>query len=140
MKNEQHYRRSRASAVLLLVSEYVAPIFPYQYGHSRRIACDAQQSLIGNTAYTTNALGFFVVVTNSYGALTSSIADPAILILTERRLAAGFGRGNCGSRLHFRTFKPIANRRSAAKMRIAVRESRPGGTGLFHKASSSRLR
>ena len=40
----------------------ISPIFPYQYGHSRRIACDAQQSKISNTAYTMNAvsLGWWI--------------------------------------------------------------------------------
>src|SRR5579864_9839761 len=35
----------------MFVSLSIAPLFPYQYGHSRRIACDANQSLIGNTEY-----------------------------------------------------------------------------------------
>lgn len=40
----------------MFISESIAPIFPYQYGNSRRIACDAQQSKISNTAYTMNAV------------------------------------------------------------------------------------
>jgi len=46
----------------MFISESIAPIFPYQYGHSRRIACDAQQSKISNTAYTMNAvsLGWWI--------------------------------------------------------------------------------
>ncbi len=46
----------------MFLSESIAPIFPYQYGHSRRIACDAQQSKISNTAYTMNAvsLGWWI--------------------------------------------------------------------------------
>lgn len=40
----------------MFISESIAPIFPYQYGHSRRIACDAYTSEIGNTAYTMNAV------------------------------------------------------------------------------------
>ena len=46
----------------MFISESIAPIFPYQYGHSRRIACDAQQSKINNTAYTMNAvsLGWWI--------------------------------------------------------------------------------
>lgn len=40
----------------MFISESIAPLFPYQYGHSRRIACDAQTSEIGNTAYTMNAV------------------------------------------------------------------------------------
>jgi hypothetical protein len=46
----------------MFISESISPIFPYQYGHSRRIACDAQQSKISNTAYTMNAvsLGWWI--------------------------------------------------------------------------------
>jgi hypothetical protein len=40
----------------MFMSESIAPIFPYQYAQSRRIACDAQQSEISNTAYTMNAV------------------------------------------------------------------------------------
>ena len=40
----------------MFISESIAPLFPYQYGHSRRIACDANPSKIGNTAYTMNAV------------------------------------------------------------------------------------
>jgi hypothetical protein len=40
----------------MFISESIAPIFPYQYGNSRRIACDAEQSKISNTAYTMNAV------------------------------------------------------------------------------------
>ncbi len=40
----------------MFISESISPIFPYQYGDSRRIACDAQQSEIANTAYTMNAV------------------------------------------------------------------------------------
>ena len=39
----------------MFISESISPIFPYQYGNSRRIACDAEQSEIGDTAYTMNA-------------------------------------------------------------------------------------
>lgn len=46
----------------MFISESISPIFPYQYAHSRRIACDAQQSKISNTAYTMNAvsLGWWI--------------------------------------------------------------------------------
>jgi hypothetical protein len=40
----------------MFISESIAPIFPYQYGNSRRIACDAETSLIGNTEYTMNGV------------------------------------------------------------------------------------
>lgn len=40
----------------MFISESIAPIFPYQYAQSRRIACDAQQSEIANTEYTMNAV------------------------------------------------------------------------------------
>jgi hypothetical protein len=40
----------------MFISESIAPLFPYQYGHSRRIACDAYTSFISNTEYTMNAV------------------------------------------------------------------------------------
>jgi alpha-galactosidase len=40
----------------MFISESIAPLFPYQYGHSRRIACDAYTSFISNTAYTMNGV------------------------------------------------------------------------------------
>jgi alpha-galactosidase len=42
----------------MFISESIAPLFPYQYGHSRRIACDAETSLIGNTEYTMNSVTY----------------------------------------------------------------------------------
>ncbi|HEV2331380.1 MAG TPA: hypothetical protein VGY56_21570 [Verrucomicrobiae bacterium] len=42
----------------MFMSESIAPVFPYQYAQSRRIACDAEQSEIGNTEYTMNAVSY----------------------------------------------------------------------------------
>jgi hypothetical protein len=42
----------------MFISESIAPLFPYQYAHSRRIACDAETSLIGNTEYTMNSVSY----------------------------------------------------------------------------------
>jgi len=42
----------------MFISESIAPLFPYQYGHSRRIACDAEASLIANTEYTLNSVSY----------------------------------------------------------------------------------
>lgn len=68
----------------MFISESIAPLFPYQYGHSRRIACDAENSLIGNTAYTMNSVTYGwwlddlyqfndpdIMVFNGYGATTN---------------------------------------------------------------------
>jgi alpha-galactosidase len=46
----------------MFISESIAPLFPYQYAHSRRIACDAYTSFISNTEYTMNAvsLGWWI--------------------------------------------------------------------------------
>ena len=41
----------------MFVSEAISPIFPYQYGQARRIACDAPET-IGDTAYTLNAVSY----------------------------------------------------------------------------------
>ncbi|MBW8863770.1 MAG: hypothetical protein JF609_02395, partial [Verrucomicrobia bacterium] len=42
----------------MFVSESIAPLFPYQYGHSRRVACDAETSFISNTEYTMNSVTY----------------------------------------------------------------------------------
>ena len=42
----------------MFISESIAPLFPYQYAHSRRISCDAQASLISNTAYVMNSTSY----------------------------------------------------------------------------------
>jgi hypothetical protein len=60
----------------MFINESIAPIFPYQYGHSRRIACDAMTSLIGNTAYTMNAvsLGWWI------GGRLYAFNDPDLMV------------------------------------------------------------
>jgi autotransporter-associated beta strand protein len=68
----------------MFISESIAPLFPYQYAHSRRISCDAQNSLIANTAYVMNSTSYGwwldnlyqfndpdVMVFNGYGATTN---------------------------------------------------------------------
>jgi alpha-galactosidase len=68
----------------MFISESIAPLFPYQYGHSRRIACDAGTSLINNTEYTMNSVTYGwwlddlyqfndpdMMVFNGYGATTN---------------------------------------------------------------------
>ncbi|HEV2434939.1 MAG TPA: hypothetical protein VG077_02980 [Verrucomicrobiae bacterium] len=68
----------------MFISESIAPLFPYQYADSRRIACDAQTSLIGNTAYTMNSVTYGwwlddlyqfndpdIMVFSGYGATTN---------------------------------------------------------------------
>jgi alpha-galactosidase len=65
----------------MFVSESIAPLFPYQYGHSRRIACDAYTSLISNAEYAMNSVSYGwwldglyqfndpdIMVFNGYGA------------------------------------------------------------------------
>ncbi len=42
----------------MFISESIAPLFPYQYAHSRRIACDAYESRISNTEYTMNSVNY----------------------------------------------------------------------------------
>lgn len=42
----------------MFISESIAPLFPYQYGHARRIACDAYTSEISNTEYTLNSVSY----------------------------------------------------------------------------------
>ncbi|HVU27217.1 MAG TPA: hypothetical protein VHG71_05715 [Verrucomicrobiae bacterium] len=59
----------------MFISESIAPLFPYQYGHSRRIACDAQTSLISNTQYTMNSVTYGWWLDNLY-----QFNDPDILV------------------------------------------------------------
>ena len=42
----------------MFVSASISPLFPYQYAHSRRIACDAQTSRISDTEYTMNSVSY----------------------------------------------------------------------------------
>ena len=60
----------------MFLSESISPIFPYQYAHSRRLACDAQPSKISNTAYTMNAvsLGWWI------GGRLYQFNDPDLLV------------------------------------------------------------
>ena len=51
------YIRSRNNGRMFL-SASIAPLFPYQFAHSRRIACDAQGSDIGDTEYTLNSVSY----------------------------------------------------------------------------------
>jgi autotransporter-associated beta strand protein len=68
----------------MFISESISPLFPYQYGDSRRIACDAEASLIANTEYTMNSVSYGwwldnlyqfndpdIMVFNGYGATTN---------------------------------------------------------------------
>lgn len=59
----------------MFISESIAPLFPYQYGHSRRIACDAETSLIGNTAYTMNSVSYGWWLDNLY-----QFNDPDLMV------------------------------------------------------------
>ena len=59
----------------MFISESIAPLFPYQYAHSRRIACDAQTSLIGDTEYTMNSVSYGWWLDNLY-----QINDPDLMV------------------------------------------------------------
>ncbi len=74
----------------MFISESIAPIFPYQYANSRRIACDAQASKISNTAYTMNAvsLGWWI------SGRLYQFNDPDILVFDN-----GPNNNECQSRL-----------------------------------------
>jgi hypothetical protein len=43
---------------LMFISESIAPLFPYQFAHARRIACDANNSRIADTSYTMNSVSY----------------------------------------------------------------------------------
>jgi autotransporter-associated beta strand protein len=83
----------------MFVSESIAPLFPYQYGHSRRIACDAQESLIANTAYTMNSVSYGWWLDNLY-----QFNDPDVMVFygygattneNQSRLISGAVTGIC---------------------------------------------
>jgi autotransporter-associated beta strand protein len=59
----------------MFISESIAPLFPYQYGHSRRIACDAETSRIGDTEYTMNSVSYGWWLDNLY-----QFNDPDIMV------------------------------------------------------------
>jgi hypothetical protein len=59
----------------MFVSESISPLFPYQYGHSRRIACDAETSLIANTEYTMNSVSYGWWLDNLY-----QFNDPDVMV------------------------------------------------------------
>ncbi len=59
----------------MFISESIAPLFPYQYAHSRRIACDAQTSLIGDTEYTMNSVSYGWWLDNIY-----QFNDPDVMV------------------------------------------------------------
>lgn len=59
----------------MFISESIAPLFPYQYAHGRRIACDAQTSLIGDTEYTMNSVSYGWWLDNLY-----QFNDPDLMV------------------------------------------------------------
>ena len=62
----------------MFISESIAPLFPYQYAHSRRIACDAQTSLIADTEYTMNSVSYGWWLDNLY-----QFNDPDIMVFSN---------------------------------------------------------
>jgi alpha-galactosidase len=67
----------------MFISESIAPLFPYQYAHSRRIACDAENSAITNTLYTMNSvsLGWWI------SGRLYQYNDPDIMVFDNGRTA-----------------------------------------------------
>lgn len=62
----------------MFLSESIAPLFPYQFAHGRRIACDAQDSFIGNTEYTLNSVSYGWWLDRLYTA-----NDPDLLVFGD---------------------------------------------------------
>jgi len=62
----------------MFISESIAPLFPYQYAHSRRIACDAQTSRIGDTEYTMNSVSYGWWLDNLY-----QFNDPDLMVFAN---------------------------------------------------------
>jgi Alpha galactosidase C-terminal beta sandwich domain len=59
----------------MFISESIAPLFPYQYADSRRIACDAQRSRISDTEYTMNSVSYGWWLDNLY-----QFNDPDVMV------------------------------------------------------------
>jgi alpha-galactosidase len=76
------YIRNRNNDRMFL-SASIAPLFPYQFAHGRRIACDAHDSRIGNTEYTLNSVSYGWWLDRLYTA-----NDPDLLV---------FGNGSTGN-------------------------------------------
>ena len=62
----------------MFISESIAPLFPYQYAHSRRIACDANSSRISDTEYTMNSVAYGWWLDRLY-----SFNDPDIMVFAN---------------------------------------------------------
>ena len=62
----------------MFISESIAPLFPYQYAHSRRISCDAQTSRIGDTEYVMNSVSYGWWLNGVY-----QFNDPDIMVFTN---------------------------------------------------------
>jgi len=59
----------------MFISESIAPLFPYQYAHSRRISCDAETSRIGDIEYVMNSVSYGWWLDNVY-----QFNDPDIMV------------------------------------------------------------
>jgi hypothetical protein len=67
----------------MFISASIAPLFPYQYAHGRRIACDAQDSRIGNTEYTLNSVSYGWWLDRLY-----AFNDPDLLVFGDGATAS----------------------------------------------------
>jgi hypothetical protein len=76
----------------MFISESIAPIFPYQYAHSRRIACDAYTSYINNTQYTLNSVSYGWWLDGLY-----TFNDPDILVFQGPTTNENQSRLICGA-------------------------------------------
>ncbi|HEY3915609.1 MAG TPA: hypothetical protein VGN61_14065, partial [Verrucomicrobiae bacterium] len=76
----------------MFISESIAPLFPYQYAHARRIACDAYTSYINNTQYTLNSVSYGWWLDNLY-----TFNDPDILVFQGPNRYENQSRLICGA-------------------------------------------
>jgi hypothetical protein len=76
----------------MFMSESIAPIFPFQYAHSRRIACDANPSYISNTQYTLNSVSYGWWIDGLY-----AFNDPDILVFQGPTTNENQSRLICGA-------------------------------------------
>jgi len=62
----------------MFINESIAPLFPYQYAHSRRIACDGNNSRISDVEYTMNSVGYGWWLDRLY-----TFNDPDIMVFSN---------------------------------------------------------
>ncbi len=105
----------------MFLSESIAPLFPYQYAHSRRISCDAETSLISNTEYEMNSVSYGWWLNNVY-----PFNDPDILV---------FGNGSTTNEAQSRLISGVVTGLMLGGDDLTVANGQNGATNLLTNAA-----